>query len=245
MAFPIDLLAVPPAEFTQARNALAKELRAAGNDEEAKRVAALRKPTAALWVVNQLARTAPDQVKALIEAARRMRRAHQQGAGDQLREAMQDQREASQAIARAAEEAARRIGAHANLDFLRRVQETAQAAAASDPDSLSAGTLEHELEPAGFDALAGTAVAAPRAHARPDKTPKPESKHLREEHERLRRELREAERAAQELRKLADADEAEARSAQKLADRARAKADGSHRRAREAAEAALALWQKL
>lgn len=245
MASRDDLFAVPPAEFTQARNALAKELRAAGKDEEARRVAALRKPTAALWVVNQLARTAPDQVKALIEAARRMRRAHGEGAGDDLREAMKEQREASQAIARAAEEAAKRTGAHANLDLLRRVQETAQAAAASDPDSLRAGSLEHELEPAGFDALAGTAVAAPRAHPKPGKAAKPDSKHLGEEQERMRRELREAERAAQELRKLADADEEEARSAQKLADRTRAKADESRRRAQEAGEAALALRQKL
>jgi hypothetical protein len=245
-----DLFAVPPKEFTHARNALVKELRRNGKDDEAKRAAALRRPTAALWVANQLARTAPDDVKALIESAERMRRAHAGGGGDELRDAMREQREATQAISRAAEEAARQIGAHANLDLLRRVQETAQAAAASAPDALRSGTLEEELAPVGFEALAGTHVAAPkpaRAHAPAHKAKGDGEDRAaqKKERARLERELHAAEREAQRLRKAADSAEEKARRAQEQADEARAAAVEARRRAREASESALAMRKKV
>jgi hypothetical protein len=259
-----QLFEVPPNEFTQARNALVKELRAAGRDDDAKRAAAMRRPTAALWVANQLARTAPDRVKALIDSAERMRRAHARGAGDELRDAMREQREASQGIARAAEEAARRIGAHANIDLLRRVQETAQAAAASLPDALRSGTLEEELSPTGFDALAGTRVApVPRTSVKREppaaqskqssgadghaakKKEREDQKKQREERHRLERALREAERTAQTLRKAADAAEEKAARARQAADESQAAGVAARRRAQEASEEALALRKKL
>src|SRR5260370_39774705 len=70
------LSGVPPAEFTQARDSLVKELRAAGAQEEAKRTAALRKPSVALWVTNQLAKEARQKVDALVDAAQKLKRAH-------------------------------------------------------------------------------------------------------------------------------------------------------------------------
>jgi hypothetical protein len=247
-----DLFAVPPTEFTQARNALVKDLRAKGKTDEAKRAAALRRPTAALWVANQLARTSPDDVKALIDSAERMRRAHAHGGGDELRDAMREQREATQAITRAAEQAAREIGAHANLDLLRRVQETAQAAAASAPDALRSGTLEEELAPVGFEALAGTHVAAPkpaRAHAatttHKSKGDGEDRAAQKKERARLERELHAAEREAQRLRKAADAAEEKAKRAQEEADEARKAAVEARRSAREATEAALSLRKDL
>ncbi|MFL5380761.1 MAG: hypothetical protein ACJ787_22825, partial [Myxococcales bacterium] len=63
-----ELFAKPPAEFTAARSALAKELRKEGDEEDAKRVLALRRPTAALWAANQLARRDEEALEALVEA---------------------------------------------------------------------------------------------------------------------------------------------------------------------------------
>ena len=68
-----DLFAVPPAEFTTARDALAKELRAQGRDAEAKEVTSLRRPTAPVWAVNQLARRSPAERGALESVAARTR----------------------------------------------------------------------------------------------------------------------------------------------------------------------------
>ena len=49
------LYAVPLAEFTPARNALAARLRKAGQADEAEAVKALRKPTPPVWAINQAA----------------------------------------------------------------------------------------------------------------------------------------------------------------------------------------------
>ncbi|MFL5373666.1 MAG: hypothetical protein ACJ78T_06725, partial [Myxococcales bacterium] len=79
-----ELFAKAPAEFTAARNLLAKELRTGGDEEEAKRVLALRRPTAALWAANQLARRGEEALDALVEATDRMRKMQGRGSGDEL-----------------------------------------------------------------------------------------------------------------------------------------------------------------
>lgn len=63
-----ELFALPPAEFTAARNALVKRLRAEKRREEAETVKALRRPTVAAWAVNQVARSDAAAVARLIEA---------------------------------------------------------------------------------------------------------------------------------------------------------------------------------
>jgi hypothetical protein len=259
------LFAVPPSKFVEARKALVKELRAAGREKDAQEVAALRKPSAALWVVNQLSRRAPEQVQTLVEAAKRMKGAHGSGAENELRDAMREQREATQAIRRAAEQAALEIGAGVTPDFLRRVQDTAQAAAVSDPEALRAGRLTDEMEPSGFDALAGTKVAAPprsrgpyaAVNPVPGAPSAPEDPkrrgHDQEEAERARKlkeaelaakELREAERTAHELSALAEKADERARRTRKDAEDAHEEAMVARRRADEAAVRVSALREK-
>lgn len=66
---PVDeLFTVAPADFVARRNQLAKALRAERRRDEAKEVAALRRPTAPLWALNQLARRHPDDVADLLDA---------------------------------------------------------------------------------------------------------------------------------------------------------------------------------
>ena len=62
------LYGLPLEEFVAARDALAKELRAAGDREEAAVVKKLAKPTRAAWAVNMLARSHADEVRALVDA---------------------------------------------------------------------------------------------------------------------------------------------------------------------------------
>jgi hypothetical protein len=152
------LFEVPLEEFIGARNALAKRLRAEGHEADAKEVAALRKPAKPLWLVNQLARRAPQHLQALIEATGRIRKAQEKGlAGDEVREGMRAQRAALAALTAAAGDAASE----------RRIHDTLQAAAMSEPDALREGRLLQELQPAGFGALLGADVQPLREPPKP------------------------------------------------------------------------------
>src|SRR5260370_39509496 len=169
------LSGVSPADFTQARSVMVKELRKSGEEDEARRTAALRKPSVALWVTNQLGKEARQKVDALIDAAQKLKRAHASSDTEGLRDGMREQREALEALAQAAAALAQKIGARPTQELLRRVQDTAQTAASSDPQALREGTLAEELLPAGFDALLGTKVAP--ARPRPPAAPAPEKDH--------------------------------------------------------------------
>src|SRR5256885_6345033 len=76
------LYALPPEEFTQARNEAERELRRAGELEQADQVKALRKPAAAAGAVNRLVRSHRAEVEAFLEAAARLRDAQVAGKGD-------------------------------------------------------------------------------------------------------------------------------------------------------------------
>jgi hypothetical protein len=237
------LAEVPPEEFVKARDALVRKLRDEGKAEEARRVAALRRPSTALWIVNQLGRRAPRDVEALIESSHQAQRAQLDGGGtDELREAMHAQREAMHRLLEEADKAARDAGTALTLEMQRRIQDTIQTAATSEPDALRAGALEHELSAAGFGALlAGPAAVAAKAadrrrsfEARADE----QKQRLAEKRERMVRE-REVQSAQQVARRLAArAEQLERVSAQarQAAEKAQAKAQES----RQAAEAAAA-----
>jgi hypothetical protein len=62
------LFALPPEEFTAARDRLARELSDGGNKEAAKEVKGLKRPTVAAWAVNQTVRGHPDALERLTKA---------------------------------------------------------------------------------------------------------------------------------------------------------------------------------
>jgi hypothetical protein len=79
----IALFRTPPDRFVAERDALVKELRAAGRDDDAAAVKKLRKPTATVWALNQLAAREPAALGALFEAGRALRAAQSEAiAGD-------------------------------------------------------------------------------------------------------------------------------------------------------------------
>ena len=81
-----ELYSADPAEFTDRRKALGDAARGAGDTAAAKRIAALRKPTRAAWVVNQLARADPGAPDRLAGLAAALREAEQAKDGPRLRE---------------------------------------------------------------------------------------------------------------------------------------------------------------
>jgi len=158
-----ELAQAPPKAFTQARNALVAKATKLGQPEVAARLKAIRRPTAAVWVVNQLAHKERDSVGRLIAAADRMREA-QLGRGasaGNLTKAIADHRAALAHLAQRAEAILEGANLGAPHQTLMRV-ETTLAGAAADPDfqvPLRQGRLEHEATARGFDVFAGEKVA--------------------------------------------------------------------------------------
>jgi hypothetical protein len=81
-----ELYGADPQAFTERRAELAAAARDAGDREAAKAIAALRRPTRAAWVVNQLARADPSVPASLAEMAAALRAAQLAGHGPRLRE---------------------------------------------------------------------------------------------------------------------------------------------------------------
>jgi hypothetical protein len=223
------LYVLPPAEFTAARNTLARRLKDTGQREAAARVQALRKPTVPVWVINQLARRHSEQVEALVAAADELRQAQEaalkEGAQERLRKATADERDAVRALTHGTQEILSERPAAAVLD---RIASTLRAAAL-DPDIrdlLAAGRLNEELEPAGFGGLGG--IEVPAAPKRPQKRAPARPTEERRRKERLRKLRERADKlaaAAAEAEREAERAESEAVRERRKADRARAAAD--------------------
>jgi hypothetical protein len=205
------LYGLPLDAFTAARNALAADLKKEGDAEAAERVRTLAKPPVAVWAINQAARTDKVSVRRLVKAADALRAAQEKalaGKHADLGEAQRREREAVRVLARTASAA---LGRETQVD---RIERTLRAAAL-DPaarELLQSGRLTEELEPAGFDALAGIDLP-PAPKQTPPKPKRDEAK------ERKRRELR---ASAQEAERRARALEREAAQARREADEAAA-----------------------
>ena len=234
-----ELYQQPAAEFTAARNALAKTLSGA----DATRVRALPKPTVVPWVVNQVywrARGAFDRLRKSGERLRAAQIAALKGRSADLRAATEAHR---QAIAEAAAQAVRiaqTASVHPGADELTRTLE-ALSLAPEMPEP--PGRLTRPLRPAGFEALTGvTPSAVPRAAQKaPPRAKREQETAKRQEDEDKRREAAEARRAAAELAKAealldrAKAAESHARMAWERAKRDVESAERSVARARERA----------
>lgn len=200
------LYGLPPAEFTSARESLAKKLRADGDGAEAARVKTLRKPTAAAAVVNRLARDERMNVRALLTAGERLRDAQASllrgGPPDAVHKAANDERKAIAALLRAARKDS------PGDAVLRRVEETLRAAAVDEEARrlLELGRLTRELEPVGFGLTGMTIALKPRR--KKAVPPDPDVRKRREEIARAKAELEAARsRAREAARELARAEE--------------------------------------
>jgi len=154
------LFKLPLGEFTPARNALAASLKKAGQQAQADAVKELPKPSVAAWVVNQLYWQHREAFDRLIEAGDRFRHAQskQQTYGSAgMREPLEARRNAQAELVKTATDVLHVAGYSGARDMLRRVASTLEALATygSLPSAPRAGRLASDLEPPGFDLLAG------------------------------------------------------------------------------------------
>lgn len=147
-----DLYALPPADFTAARDELARQARSAGQRDDAALIKKLTRPTVGAWLVNQLVRSAPEPMTRLFELGAALHAAQQELAGDRLRELSAQRR---QVIAELLPEASR-IAASAGVsvsgaavDELRATLEAALADAGAR-DAVQSGQLTRALSYAGL-----------------------------------------------------------------------------------------------
>jgi hypothetical protein len=172
------LYGLPLDEFVRERDALARRLNRAGDREAGAMVKALRKPTAGAWSLNQAVRRRRAETDALLATGERLREAHEAllTGGDQapLREAMDEERSLTSALADCAEAIASETG-KSGPALRDRVRATLHAAAVDDEarDELAAGRFVREREAVGLGPF-GTGVPATeppaeRARAKPER----------------------------------------------------------------------------
>jgi hypothetical protein len=148
-----ELYALPPEEFVQGRDTAAREAKA-DDPEAAKAIRALKKPSTAAWLLNQLVRANRDDVAGLLDLGAALRQAQSRLEGAQLRELSKQRRLAVNALVREARQLAARLGKPASESVAREVEQSLEAAlsSAEAAQAVESGRLTTALNPdAGFD----------------------------------------------------------------------------------------------
>ena len=168
-----DLYRLPPEDFTAARDAAAKQAKAAGDKEAAAALKALRKPSVPAHLVNLLATDEAELLEQLLALGPALAQAQAQGQGDALRELGAQRRELVQAVAARAVELAGRDVSAAVREEVASTLETALADAAS-AEAVRSGRLVRALSYAGFgDVDLSDAVARATGPGTPNKPVRP------------------------------------------------------------------------
>jgi len=224
-----ELYSLLPGEFTAARNARAKELKAGGERELAAEVARLPKPSVAAWAANLLIRTRPNQMRDVLALGEQLRKAQEGLDPAALRDLVQQRRRLVGALAKDAGEQAERAGQRLGPPAVEELEQTLQAALADADagDAVLTGRLVRSLSSTGFEAvdlegavaggdgIAASMLAAPRSAGAKAGPAKPVDELEQRRRERRQRELAEAREDAGD----AEQDESEARAAADLLDR--------------------------
>jgi hypothetical protein len=226
-----ELLAQPLDQFTAERNARAKELKAAGQTNLAKEVAALKKPPVHLWAANQVAKEEAARLRKLLESSRAVAKAQTGGkAARDLRAASEEFQDDLEAAVTAAATVLQRDKHAASEETLRRVRDIFRLAAMQEGavwDRLEKGALIDEPEP-GEDVLSMFQAGKPTR----------EKVSKADERVEQRRAEEAAERAARDDAERAEQLEATAHRLRREAKEAVAAAERADQRARAAEEQA-------
>jgi hypothetical protein len=250
-----ELFREPPEDFVATRNALVKRLKAAGERDQAARIAALRRPSVVDWALNTVALTHGDVVAQFLAAATAARKAQAAAVegrrGADLRGAVGKLRESTGKVARLADDVL--VAGGKGTGTQSSVVTSRLAAVATNPvlgeqlrggrlGSGDAGTedLFADLEPAAKPTRerrpppkAKEPVAPPKGG--PDERELTRAVTVAERAESSSRAA--ADRAAARLRR-ADAEVAEAERRLAKAQKARATASAEHDKLADAAETA-------
>jgi hypothetical protein len=165
-----ELYALPPEEFTAARDERSGALRSADRDLAAA-VKRLKRPSRTAWALNQLAREHPSELAALFSLGAELRDASQALAGEEIRRLGQQRH-------RLIGELSRQLGALAteqdrpiNATGEREVQATLEASVADAraAAAIGSGRLVRPLQPNGLDPVdLDGAVGGPDPDPLPD-----------------------------------------------------------------------------
>ncbi|WP_327266545.1 hypothetical protein OG444_38635 [Streptomyces sp. NBC_01232] len=118
-----ELYGLKPADFTAARAAAVARARRKKDTAAAAAIGGLRKPTLAVWAVNLLARTHPDQAEALLRLGAELRRSYRELDGERMRALSQEQHRVIGALAVEAGQLAAGAGEQLRETVLREVGE--------------------------------------------------------------------------------------------------------------------------
>lgn len=176
-----ELFKLPLAEFTDARNALAKRLKQTGRAGDANLVKTLAKPSISAWTVNQLYWNHRSAFDRLLAAGQRFHKAQTSGAAGKLadlRGSLDARREALTHLSELAESLLSDAGHNPSPETIRRITTTLEgvSAHASPDDGPTLGRLTHDVDPPGFELLAsfipaGGTTKVNAAPARASSTP--------------------------------------------------------------------------
>jgi hypothetical protein len=151
-----ELFKLPLAEFTDARNELAKRLKQNGRANDANLVKTLTKPSVSAWTVNQLYWQHRDAFDELLTAGQRVRQAQASGRANKLadmRQALDARREALAELSDLAGSLLSDAGHSPSPDTIRRITTTLEAVSAL-ADGPTLGRLTQDVDPPGFESLA-------------------------------------------------------------------------------------------
>jgi hypothetical protein len=216
--------------FTPERNALVKRLRKDGDREAADAVAALKKPSVAAWIANQLARRERKDVDLLLDAGHRIREAQRGVLTGKERTALDEGRRRQQKALDALRDAAKALGAKA--ETLERVSRTLRAAAVTDEgrELLARGRFTSDLALQGFDAVAELGVEPSKPKGKRAKPERPKRDLVAE----ARAAVSAAREAVREPRQRVRGLEKELDAAQRELEEAERAVEAAERRLREA-----------
>ncbi len=156
-----EIYQIPLTQFAAVRDQLASRLKASGDKAGAAELKRARKPTVPAWAANQVVWKAPEAWKGLQAATGALRKSHEESTSpEDLRQATREQREALRVCETRAADLLAREGHTASPAVLERVGNTLLALALGVAGA-TPGRLEHELQPPGFEVLAGLSLATP------------------------------------------------------------------------------------
>src|SRR4029453_7878765 len=125
-----ELYELLPSEFTAARGAKAKEVKASGDAELARRIGRLPKPSTSAWAVNMLARHSAKEVDGVLELGASLRRAQEEHDSAGLRELGQQRSRVLWAAVREARSVADGFGIKVSDAAAAEIEDTLRAAMA-------------------------------------------------------------------------------------------------------------------
>ncbi|HKX75121.1 MAG TPA: hypothetical protein VJR05_07010 [Acidimicrobiia bacterium] len=230
----------PLEDFVKARNDLASRLRQEGEAEEAAAVASLKKPSISAWIVNQLIRRHEVEVRRLIKAGESLEQAQRDTVTGKQRAAFDASRREEAESLRRLRTAVKQVAPSASAAVAERAVATLRAGAATEEgrQQLRAGRLTEDLEPAGFDVLAGL---APASETRPAKAPKQATKRTEQQRHRLEEARADLEAKVSEAKEL----ERQASEAERVAKNLARAAASARQRAEQAADRVRRLQEQL